>query len=1009
MMIGSVLSILQDLCDFMFIKHVIGLLRWILSPIWSKTQATPNVGASRDQQTNRTRPQLSLHAALMRPEYDIVVIGSGYGGGVAASRMARTGKSVCVLERGAELWPGEYPHTLKAALIEYHVRGRLLRKNVSMGKRSGLYHTTKGEGQDVFSGCGLGGTSLINAGVFLRADARVLKGKEWPDEISNNSDCMDQYYERAERMLGPSPYPSTAPKPQKLAIFEDQAAALDLKDRLYRPPLTTSFNAHVNHAVNDGSKNSILVTYIADAWNRGAEIFCGIDVQYIRKAEQGQGYLVYYENGGGKNATKKELVLLGAGVLGTTEVLLRSRSYGLSTSPLLGQRISGNGDLLAFAWNTNRAVNSIGRESPSDSKSERCGPVITGCIDLRDTEAASNVRYGYVIQDGAVPQALAPVFQTLINVPATTVEVPPGRRVDRTIAALRSWVLGPYCDSGSVQRTAVYLVMSHDDVEGRLEIDGNAVSLRWNGVGTERKGSTIKEVLSKATRSIHGSLVKAPHLTVHPLGGACMSNDGTGLGGVVSHRGQLYCGSEQELYSGIFCMDASVIPASLGVNPCATITALAERTCDLIIRERQWEVNDGVNGELNLNGKPQARGSTTQQQNKRSMQFHRPATTCSISFDEVLNGFLHIGTPASDLEVSKRIGKLASNAARLSITVNLYCSRASYEGLVTGSMTCGAISRDPLLITRGLVKFFTVDPDVSDAVNLVYDFDLLGTTGEVYHFHGYKRIDPSITLALLKTWRATTTLYTTITSSDGSTAAQGLLNLSLRGFTDEILSFRSTPKVTIKKHIFEQMAFMKFFAQNLARYEFSLFRPLLFNSKMGTINLYENPKPRHTWVTAEDGVRFPLKIWDPLPHVVPKLTPIVLIPGAAVNEQIFSLPTIPTNTIDYFTSRGYRCYIPILRFGIPEEAKKGWTVFDARIDVKAALQYIRDQEKGRKIYAIVHCLGSIAMASALLAGDADVTWLCGMTSSQVFTDLIYSRDNEYKARHGILLSAYRVS
>jgi NADPH-dependent 2,4-dienoyl-CoA reductase/sulfur reductase-like enzyme len=149
----------------------------------------PSAGAT---STNRAFPRLARHPLSIKPEYDVVVVGSGYGGGVAASRMVRAGKSVCVLELGKEIWPGEYPHTLKDAMREYSLSGRILGKMVSIGKAAGLYHTVKGEGQDVFLGCGLGGTSLINAGVFLKPDERLLEAAEWPEEIRENPADLEQ-------------------------------------------------------------------------------------------------------------------------------------------------------------------------------------------------------------------------------------------------------------------------------------------------------------------------------------------------------------------------------------------------------------------------------------------------------------------------------------------------------------------------------------------------------------------------------------------------------------------------------------------------------------------------------------------------------------------------------------------------------------------------------------------------------------------------------------------------
>lgn len=133
-------------------------------------------------------PRLSRPVELLRHEYDCVVIGSGYGGGVAASRMARGGQSVCVLERGEERWPGEYPATAAEAVPQLHVSGDFSTKEtggVSLDdvNPTGLYHLIFGQGQNAFVANGLGGTSLLNANVFLRMDPKTNALKVWPPEL----------------------------------------------------------------------------------------------------------------------------------------------------------------------------------------------------------------------------------------------------------------------------------------------------------------------------------------------------------------------------------------------------------------------------------------------------------------------------------------------------------------------------------------------------------------------------------------------------------------------------------------------------------------------------------------------------------------------------------------------------------------------------------------------------------------------------------------------------------
>jgi hypothetical protein len=97
-------------------------------------------------------PRLSKPVPLIRSSYDCVVIGSGYGGGVAASRMARTGKSVCLLERGSERWPGEYPSSASEVERQVHItknNGRTYE-----GEPTGMFHLVSGSGINVLVGNG---------------------------------------------------------------------------------------------------------------------------------------------------------------------------------------------------------------------------------------------------------------------------------------------------------------------------------------------------------------------------------------------------------------------------------------------------------------------------------------------------------------------------------------------------------------------------------------------------------------------------------------------------------------------------------------------------------------------------------------------------------------------------------------------------------------------------------------------------------------------------------------
>src|SRR5512141_1257543 len=112
--------------------------------------------------------RLSSNIEDIQAYYPVVIVGSGYGGAILASRLARAGQRVCVLERGKEFSPGEFPTTEADVIREGQIHvGLAETPSPHIGSETGLYDVRIGERMNAVVGCGLGGTSLINANVAL--------------------------------------------------------------------------------------------------------------------------------------------------------------------------------------------------------------------------------------------------------------------------------------------------------------------------------------------------------------------------------------------------------------------------------------------------------------------------------------------------------------------------------------------------------------------------------------------------------------------------------------------------------------------------------------------------------------------------------------------------------------------------------------------------------------------------------------------------------------------------
>lgn len=551
--------------------------------------------------------RLASPIEALAAHYDVVVVGSGYGGSIVASRLSRAGRRVCVLERGRERVEGEFPETLAHAAkeVQIELRGRRL------GDRDALFDVRVGEDINVLVGCGLGGTSLINAGVALRPDRRVFE-TAFPRALREDLPRLDEAFARAEAMLGTTTCPS-AESLHKFVALRRCAETLATAEptmhvKFFAAPINVTFEDGVNAAgvaqracihcgncitgCNHRAKNVLTMNYLPDAKRHGAELFTGVVVSHVTR--DGDRWRVHAEDGVEVSA---DLVVIAAGVLGSTELLYRSRTHGLALSDRIGARFSGNGDVVGFAYDGREEVDGVARVHDDDPP---CGPTITGVIDARGTEAMAD---GVVIEDSAIPSALSSIAPALLAAARALggTNTAPGEWLQQEARELESLVHGAH--RGATRNTQTFLVMSHDDGNGEVVYQNDRVSIVWPEVGAQARFETIDRDLMLASSALGAIYTRDPIwakwlnrnlITVHPLGGCPMGDDSTS--GVVDHVGQVFDGvTATSLHDGLFVCDGAILPTPLGVNPLLTISALAERACVYIARARGWSIDYSTN------------------------------------------------------------------------------------------------------------------------------------------------------------------------------------------------------------------------------------------------------------------------------------------------------------------------------------------------------------------------------------------------------------------------------
>ncbi len=489
-------------------------------------------------------------------DFDVVVVGSGFGGAVTAARLAEAGMRVLVLERGpwwgtaqkerAEKVTRPFPRRLSqlAGFVRAVTRTDERGERVLLSRPQGLFDVHLWPGVTNVVGSGVGGGSLVYAGYQSRP-APGFFDEHFPAEISDAE--MTPYFERVAAMQRPErlPYPVASRE-----VFADGLTRAGL-GAPETPLLANRFGEPGSNSVGnpqntcqdcgacvigctENAKTTLDTTYLSLAQKHGAQIRELCEVTGIGGSDHRYQVMWRDHRTGTDHVMTTPRLVLAGGTIGTMRLLYaaRDRHRSMRLLPLgLGRNFSGNGDYLTMLRRS-RAAAHHGQHAMFRSV-------------YRDDDG------------GFIGEAAPPVEQ--LPLPASV----------RRELAESVFLFSTGCEPGT----------RLDSIRGRpFALPYKSANAAYYARVADRVGAIAQAYRPASTRQNWPMGPRSDRLvTVHPVGGASIASSPEA--GVVDHTGEVFG------HRGLYVADGSLYPEAPGVPPSMGIAALAERQAALMIGE----------------------------------------------------------------------------------------------------------------------------------------------------------------------------------------------------------------------------------------------------------------------------------------------------------------------------------------------------------------------------------------------------------------------------------------